>query len=101
MRQSIVVSVLVQLVYLQDVCAVAGFSRPIHTPAGQSQTGTVRVLVRAEDKPVEKAEVLAAGVTQQTDASGTLQIQVPAGEAELIVVKSGYVTTTLKVTVQA
>ena len=63
--------------------------------------GHVRVQVRAEDKPVEKAEVLVAGAVQQTDASGTAQIQVPAGEAELTVVKSGYVTTTVKVSVTA
>jgi outer membrane receptor for ferrienterochelin and colicins len=67
----------------------------------QNQSGTIRVQVRAEDKPVEKAEVLVAGAVHQTDASGTAQIQVPAGEAELTVVKSGYVTTTVKVTVTA
>ena len=67
----------------------------------QNQPGTIRVQVRAEDKPVEKAEVLVAGAVQQTDASGTAQFQVPAGEAELTVVKSGYVTTTVKVTVAA
>jgi outer membrane receptor for ferrienterochelin and colicins len=65
----------------------------------QSQSGTLRVQVRAEDKPVEKAEVLVAGALQQTDASGTTQIQVPAGEVELTVLKPGYVTTTVKVSV--
>jgi outer membrane receptor for ferrienterochelin and colicins len=67
----------------------------------QNQPGTIRVQVRAEDKPVEKAEVLVAGAVQQTDVSGTVQIRVPAGEAELTVVKSGYVTTTVTVTVTA
>jgi outer membrane receptor for ferrienterochelin and colicins len=67
--------------------------------AAQTQSGTLRVQVRAEDKPAEKAEVLAAGAVQQTDASGTAQIQLLAGEVELTVVKPGYVTTTVKVTV--
>jgi outer membrane receptor for ferrienterochelin and colicins len=67
----------------------------------QNQSGTLRVQVRAEDKPVDKAEVLVAGVAHQTDASGTAQIQVPVGEVELTVMKSGYVTTTAKVTVTA
>jgi outer membrane receptor for ferrienterochelin and colicins len=67
----------------------------------QNQSGTLRVQVRAEDKPVDKAEVLVAGVAHQTDASGTAQIQVPVGKVELTVMKSGYVTTTAKVTVTA
>jgi iron complex outermembrane receptor protein len=68
---------------------------------GQEQSGTLRVQVRAEGQPIEKAEVLVTGATQQTDASGTAQIQVPAGEIELTVVKAGYVITTAKVTVTA
>jgi outer membrane receptor for ferrienterochelin and colicins len=87
MRQQLMVGV---IVCLQAVSLVA-----------QNQSGTIRVQVRAQDKPVEKAEVLVAGAVQRTDASGTAQIQVPAGEAELTVVKSGYVTTTVKVTVTA
>jgi outer membrane receptor for ferrienterochelin and colicins len=69
--------------------------------AAQDQSGTLRVQVRAEDKPVDKAEVLVAGSGQQTDASGTTQIQVAAGDVELTVVKPGYVSTTVKVTVAA
>ncbi len=65
----------------------------------QDRLGTIRVQVRADDKPVEKAEVLVAGLASQTDASGTAQIQAPAGERELTVAKSGYVTTTVKVIV--
>jgi outer membrane receptor for ferrienterochelin and colicins len=87
MRQLIIVSV---LVCLQAVSV-----------GGQNQASTIRVQVRAEDKPVEKAEVVVTGVTHQTDASGTAHVQVPPGEAEVTVMKSGYVTTTLKVTVGA
>jgi outer membrane receptor for ferrienterochelin and colicins len=83
MRQLIVVSV---LVCLQAVSLV-----------GQNQVGAVRVQVRAEGKPVEKAEVLVAGATQQTDGAGISRMQVPAGEADVTVVKIGYVTTTVTV----
>ena len=67
----------------------------------QNQFGDVRVQVRAQEKPVEKAVVLTAGIAQQTDASGTAQIRVPAGQVELTVSKSGYITATLQITVVA
>jgi hypothetical protein len=38
----------------------------------RAQLGTLRVQVRAEDKPIEKANVLVVGTVQQTDALGTL-----------------------------
>jgi iron complex outermembrane receptor protein len=87
MRQCIAVCVLVGL---QAVSIV-----------GQSQPGIISVQVRAEDKPIEKAEVMVAGMTHQTGESGTAQIQVPAGEVEVTVLKSGYVTITVKVLVSA
>jgi iron complex outermembrane receptor protein len=65
----------------------------------QNPSGTLIVQVRAEDKPVEKAEVLVAGAVHQTDASGTARVQVSAGEVELTVVKRGYVAATVRVTV--
>ena len=65
--------------------------------SAQSQPGTVRVQVRSENKPVEKADVVVAGTTQPTDASGTAQMVLAAGEAELTVVKTGYVPVTVKV----
>jgi outer membrane receptor for ferrienterochelin and colicins len=75
----------------------------VHTvsPVAQSQLGTIRVQVRAQDAPVEKADVRVAGAAQQTDASGTARIQVAGGEIEITVSKSGYVATTVKVTVPA
>jgi outer membrane receptor for ferrienterochelin and colicins len=71
------------------------------TVVAQNQPGTIRVQVRAEDKPVENAEVLVAGAVHKTDASGSAQIQVPSGQVELTILKSGYVTTTAQVTVAA
>ena len=65
----------------------------------QSQSGTLRVQVRADDKPIEKADVRVGGMVQQTDASGTAQMQMAAGEVELTVTKPGYATTTVQVTV--
>jgi outer membrane receptor for ferrienterochelin and colicins len=87
MRQLLLVSA---LVCLQAVSLIA-----------QRQSGSIRVQVRAEDKPLEKAAVLVSGVARQTDASGMVVIQVPAGEAQLTVVKSGYLATTVRVTVAA
>jgi iron complex outermembrane receptor protein len=88
MRQQL--TVMVVFVCLQAAPVVA-----------QNQSGTIRVQVRAEDGPVEKAEVLAAGTVRHTDASGRAQIVVPTGEVNLTVVKDGYVTATVKVTVTA
>jgi iron complex outermembrane receptor protein len=82
------------------VIAVIMGLQPVSLGA-QNQPGTLRVQVRAEDKPVENAEVLAAGAVQHTDVTGTAQLPVPAGEVELTVIKSGYVTTTVKVRVAA
>jgi outer membrane receptor for ferrienterochelin and colicins len=87
MRQLLVIHVLVCL------CATS--------VVAQSQLGTIRVQVRVEDKPVEKAEVVVGGASHYTDAAGAAQIQVPAGEVELTVVKAGYVTMTVKVMVVA
>ena len=69
--------------------------------AAQGQWGTIRVQVRAEEKPVEKAEVVVGGASHYTDATGAAQVQVPAGEVELTIIKDGYVTMTVKVMVGA
>jgi outer membrane receptor for ferrienterochelin and colicins len=67
----------------------------------QNQSGSIRVQVVAEDKPLEKAQVLVFAVAYPTDASGMVVVKVPAGETELTVGKSGYVATTVRVTVAA
>ena len=71
------------------------------TLVGQSQSGTIRVQVHSAEKPVEKAEVLAVGVTHQTDASGVVVITVSPGEVVLTIVKTGYVPASAKVQVSA
>jgi hypothetical protein len=40
----------------------------------ESQTATVRVQVRAGEKPVENAEVVVAGATHRTDVAGATTI---------------------------
>ena len=67
----------------------------------QRQTATIRVQVRAADKPVVAAEVLVAGATHQTDASGSVTATVTPGAVELTVVKAGYVAATASVQVAA
>jgi outer membrane receptor for ferrienterochelin and colicins len=69
--------------------------------AAQDQLVTIRVEVRAEGNPVEKAEVVIGDATRHTDASGTAQAQVPVGEVALTVIKAGYVTTTVAVMIAA
>jgi iron complex outermembrane receptor protein len=69
--------------------------------AGQAQSGTLRVQVRADAKPAEKAEVIVAGVAHVTDASGSARIQVTAGVVDVTAAKPGYVPATIKVAVAA
>jgi outer membrane receptor for ferrienterochelin and colicins len=69
------------------------------TLVGQGHVATIRVEVRAGETPLEKAGVLVAGVTHQTDASGSVVITVAPGDVEIIVAKSGYVAATAKLQV--
>jgi len=67
----------------------------------QNQAATLRVQVRASDKPIEDAEVVVAGTTHRTDAAGTATIAVMAGTVEIAVVKSGFAPATASVQVAA
>ena len=71
------------------------------TIAAQNQTATVRVHVRAADKPVEGAEVVVGGMTQRTDAAGTTTMVTVPGAVEITVLKSGFTPTTASVRVAA
>ena len=75
----------------------------LHVPVliGQNPRTTIRVQARAAGKPVADAQVLVAGVTHHTDASGTVTIAVTPGKVGLTVVKPGYVTETATVQVAA
>ena len=74
---------------------------PPGTIGAQSQTATVRVQVRADDKPVEDAEVVVAGATHRTDAAGATTIGAVPGTVEITVLKSGFAPTTASVQVAA
>ena len=71
------------------------------TIAAQNQTATVRVHVRAADKPVEGAEVVVAGTTHRTDSTGTTTIVTVPGSIEVTVLKTGFATATASVQVAA
>jgi iron complex outermembrane receptor protein len=68
---------------------------------GQVQSATIRVLVRAGDTPIERAAVLVAAATHETDASGSVVIPVTPGDVELTIFKPGYVPANVKVRVLA
>jgi len=69
--------------------------------AAQKQTGTIRVQVRAAEKPIENAEVVVAGTTYRTDATGTTTVAAAPGTVELTVVKTGFAPATASVQVVA
>ena len=72
---------------------------PPVTFGAQNQTATVRVQVRASEKPVEDAEVVVAGTTRRTDAAGTTTIIIVPGTVEITVLKAGFAPTTASVQV--
>ena len=74
-------------------------SYPTATIGAQNQTVTVRVQVRASEKPVEDAEVVVAGTTHRTDAAGTTTIVTVPGTVDITVLKSGFASTTVSVQV--
>jgi iron complex outermembrane receptor protein len=73
--------------------AVLVFSQT-STMGAQGQAATLRVQVRSAEKPVEGAEVAAAGHTARTDASGTATVAVSPGTIEFSVVKEGFARAT-------
>ncbi|MGQ0735848.1 MAG: TonB-dependent receptor [Acidobacteriota bacterium] len=74
---------------------------PASPTGAQGPTATIRVQVLASAKPVEGAEVMVAGGTQRTDASGTTVITTAPGTVEISVVKTGFVSATVSVNVVA
>jgi outer membrane receptor for ferrienterochelin and colicins len=81
------------------ITVLVGFSPA--TIGAQYQSATIRVQVRASEKPVEDAEVVVAGTTHRTDAAGTTTIITVPGTVELTVLKSGFAPTTASVRVAA
>ena len=71
------------------------------TIAAQNQTATLRVQVRAREKPVEDAEVVVAGTTHRTDAAGTTTVSPPPAPSKSRSLKPGFAPTTASVQVAA
>src|SRR4051812_1212176 len=69
--------------------------------AAQSQTGTIHVQVRAAQKPIGDAEVIVAGASHRTDASGTTTVVTASGNVDITVVKPGFAPLTTSVRVKA
>ncbi len=69
------------------VCLVIGL-------LAQDQRATIRVEVRAGDKPVAGAAVVIAGANYVTDAQGTARATVLPGKLEITVTKDGFVPAT-------
>ena len=67
----------------------------------QNPAATIRVQVRASDKPVEGAEVIVAGTTYRTDASGTTTISTAPGTVDVVVSKAGFAPSTASLQVAA
>ncbi len=74
---------------------------PTATIGAQTQTATVRIQVRASEKPVEDAEVVVAGTTHRTGADGTTTIVSVPGTVDITVLKPGFAPTTASVQVAA
>ncbi len=60
----------------------------------QDQRATIRVEVRANDKPVAGAAVVIAGANHVTDERGIARAMVPPGKLDITIVKDGFVPAT-------
>jgi outer membrane receptor for ferrienterochelin and colicins len=74
---------------------------PLVTFGAQNRTATLRVQVRAAEKPVEDAEVVVAGTTRRTDAAGAATVITVPGAVDITILKSGFAPTTASVQVAA
>jgi len=70
---------------------------PAATIGAQTQTATVRIQVRALEKPVEDAEVVVAGTTHRTGADGNTTIVTVPGIVDITVLKPGFAPATASV----
>ena len=71
------------------------------SPFAQAQTTSVRVQVRANGNPVAGAEVTAGTQTGKTNAEGFVVLSLPAGPAEVAIVKDGFLPALVAITTEA
>ncbi len=76
-------------------CFLAVFSA-----SADAQTAAIRVQVQADNKPIQGAEVSAADQVVKTDATGVALLTVSPGAVTVIVLKEGFVATSVPVTLQ-
>jgi hypothetical protein len=69
--------------------------------AAQDPTGTIRVEVRAAEKPLPGAHVVVAGTTYRTDGFGIATIASAPGAIQVTIAKDGFVPATVSVNVVA
>jgi iron complex outermembrane receptor protein len=74
---------------------------PLSAISAQNPAATIRVQVRASEKPVEDAQVIVAGTARRTDTSGTTTVIATAGRVDITVVKAGFAPATASVQVAA
>ena len=73
------------------------FLLQLSAAATQEAAGILRVEVRADNLPVENAEVVVRGITHRTDSMGRVTIPSAPGTVDLTVVREGFVPATASV----
>jgi outer membrane receptor for ferrienterochelin and colicins len=83
--------------------ALAWVSMPTALGAAHAQdsTGTVRVAVRHDSTPVQRAIVRSGAVAAQTDRSGEAVLRLPAGLRQLVVSRLGFKPESLSIDMRA
>src|SRR5581483_10610914 len=71
------------------------------TAHAQADSGRVRVVVRAESRPLGEAEVRSGRVRARTDRAGAAVLHLPTGPATVTVAHLGFHPETLQVAVPA
>ena len=65
--------------------------------AARNQRATLHIEVRATERPISGAEIVAAGVTYRKDANGKITIPVDAASIDITIVKQGLAPVTTSV----
>jgi len=81
--------------------AVLGVLFVLNVATAFAQDATLRIEVRTDSGPVRDADVVVNGTTHKTDSAGIAVIPVPAGHAEIVVVKEGFAPASASVDLQA
>src|SRR3954468_23324216 len=58
----------------------------------------IQIVVRSENGPIPRAQVVISGITTETDAEGRATLQVVPGPVDITVVKEGFNPVTIRAT---